>query len=523
MNSAQLLRGRPELFGKLVLGADLWSTQREILQAVARHRRVAVKACHASGKTFAIAIAVLWWIVAHRDGIAVTTAPTWVQVQKVIWGEIRRVVSMARARGQLILPLPNQTELMIAPGNYALGLSTDDSTRFQGFHSAKVLIVLDEAPGVRGEIYEAVEGIAAGGDVHVLALGNPVIAGGPFYEAFTSDRGRWKTFTIDAFDTPNLEGLSLERLRSLPPDLPESHPLFAHAPRSYLTTRRYVYESYLKYGEDSPFWQARVRGQFPEQAEDALISLRWLEAARDPKRLLDDEQTLHAGIDVAEAGNDETVCAICTASGRIVAMESWRGNSRGPVIAFLNQFKDRLDEINFDRAGVGAYFADDFGHLGFRNVNGINVGAATRFPDRFRNLKAELYWTLRERFQEGQVSGLIDELTTAQLASIRYEINPRGLVEIESKDEMRRRGVKSTDRAEALMLAFAQVEPGLVAVYRRENEQNAALQKIVGMDAPSWMLGVMNAKCAKCQKPLPPNSLITQSRGLKFCSVACSW
>jgi len=147
------------------------------------------------------------------------------------WGEIRRVMSLARTRGQLILPVPNQTQLTIAPGNYALGLSTDDSTRFQGFHPGKVLIVLDEAPGVRGEIYEAVEGIAAGGDVHVLALGNPVTAGGPFYEAFTSDRGRWKTFTIDAFETPNLEGLSPDQLRSLPPDLPESHPLFSHAPR----------------------------------------------------------------------------------------------------------------------------------------------------------------------------------------------------------------------------------------------------------------------------------------------------
>jgi hypothetical protein len=106
--------------------------------------------------------------------------------------------------------------------------------------------------------------------------------------------------------------LSLEQLRSLPPDLPESHPLFAQAPRPYLTTRRYVYESFWKYGEASPFWQARVRGQFPEQAEDALISLRWLEAARDPKRLANDEQTLYAGIDVAEAGNDETVCAVRT-------------------------------------------------------------------------------------------------------------------------------------------------------------------------------------------------------------------
>jgi phage terminase large subunit len=479
MNSAQLLRARPELFGKLVLGADLWSTQRAILQAITKHRRVAVKACHASGKSFAIAIAVLWWIVAHRDGIAVTTAPTWVQVQKIIWGEIRRVMLLARARSQLVLPVPNQTELMLGPGNYALGLSTDDSTRFQGFHSGKVLIVLDEAPGVRGEIYEAVEGISAGGDVHVLALGNPVTAGGPFYEAFTSDRGRWKTFTIDAFDTPNLEGLSLEQLRSLPPDLPESHPFFTHAPRPYLTTRRYVYESFWKYGEASPFWQARVRGQFPEQAEDALISLRWLEAARDPKRLPNDEQTLYAGIDVAEAGNDETVCAVRTEGGRIVAMKSWRGNSRGPVIAFLNQFKDRLEEINFDRAGVGAYFADDFEHLGFRNVNGINVGEATRFPDRFRNTKAELYWALRERFQEGQISGLIDELATAQLASIRYEINPRGLVEIESKDEMRKRGVKSPDRAEAIMLAFADRTPGMLAYVRQKAQHQQAVEAAI--------------------------------------------
>src|SRR5580692_9856614 len=61
-------------------------------------------------------------------------------------------------------------------------------------------------------------------------------------------------------------------------------------------------------------------------------------------------------------------------------MGSWRGKSRGPVIAFLNQFKDRLEEINFDRAGVGASFATDFESFGFCDVNGINVGEATQFP-----------------------------------------------------------------------------------------------------------------------------------------------
>src|SRR5437660_12544067 len=78
----------PLWFARMVLGAKLWKAQREILAAVARHSRVAVKSCHASGKTYAIAVAVLWWLVAHSDVIVVTTAPTWLQVEKVIWGGV---------------------------------------------------------------------------------------------------------------------------------------------------------------------------------------------------------------------------------------------------------------------------------------------------------------------------------------------------------------------------------------------------------------------------------------------------
>jgi hypothetical protein len=401
-----------------VLGADLWQMQREILTTLGQHSRVAVKACHASGKSYAIAIAVLWWLTAHRDGIVVTTAPTWLQVEKVIWSEIKSAVLRSQLCGKLKFPVPTQTELRLGPQNYAIGLSTDDSSRFQGFHSGHVLIVLDEAPGVRAEVYEAVEGIRAGGQVRVLALGNPTVAGGPFYDAFTSGRASWKTITINAFDTPNLEDLPLETLRLLPQGLSENDVIFQYQPRPYLVTRRWVYEKLGEWGEDSPLWQSRVLGSFPEQAADSLISLRWLEAARHPQVLHKDEAQLYAGIDVAEAGGDETVCAVRTRSGRIVAMQSWHGNSRGPVIAFLTTFKDRLAEINFDRAGVGAYFATDFENFGFINVNGINVGEATDFPDRYRNLKAQLYWRLRERFQNGEVSGLDDEVSIAQLASL---------------------------------------------------------------------------------------------------------
>jgi hypothetical protein len=144
----------------------VWSKQHDILQSVAKHSRTAVKACHSSSKTFTAAEVVLWWITSHEEAIAVTTAPTWTQVERLLWGEIRNAVYRARIK----YPKPTTSSLQLGPGRYALGLSTNEGVRFQGFHG-NVLVVLDEAPGIMPEIYEAIEGIRAGGDVRVLALG----------------------------------------------------------------------------------------------------------------------------------------------------------------------------------------------------------------------------------------------------------------------------------------------------------------------------------------------------------------
>ena len=89
-------------------------------------------------------------------------------------------------------------------------------------------------------------------------------------------------------------------LRLLPQGLSENDSIFEYRPRPYLVTRRWVYEKFWEWGEDSPLWQSRVLGCFPEQAQDALISLKWLEAARGPKVLPNDEVRLYAGIDSAD-------------------------------------------------------------------------------------------------------------------------------------------------------------------------------------------------------------------------------
>jgi hypothetical protein len=282
-----------------------------------------------------------------------------------------------------------------------------------------------------------------------LALGNPTIASGPFYDAFTANRDGWCTFTISAFDSPNLAGVSLDELLTL------ADPKLDQCIRPYLVTRRWVREKYAEWGPGHPLWEARVLGQFPTQAEDALISLAWLEAAaRRPA--VDRGGRLTGGLDVAGPGEDETVLVLAEGEG-IVGHHAWADQDpRGAVIAALAPYRQRLDVVNVDAAGIGYFLAKHLQDLGFP-VRAVNVGERATDRERYANLKAELYWGLRQRFQAGEVAGLTEERTIGQLAGIRYRHTARGQVEIERKEDARKRGVKSPDRAEAVMLALARV------------------------------------------------------------------
>jgi phage terminase large subunit len=434
----------PELFFREVLGCEPWETPRRIMDAIAVPRaRVAAKACHASSKTHTAARLVLWWV--YTGGIALTSAPSGTQVKAGIWAEIHTAYNAARVPlgGQLM-----QKELRLGPDCYALGVSTNMGVRFQGFHG-RILIILDEAPGVLADIWPAIKGIRAGGDVRLLVLGNPVIASGPFYDAFTTERASWQTFTIDAFDTPNFAGVQDEaHLLSL------SEEELDWAPRPYLATRRWAREMLEEGGADNADYQSRVRGRFPEQSEDSLISLAWLEAARQsaPTGASGD---YWAGLDVAGPGEDSSVLYIRRGDD-ILSVQAWKdADPRGAVLAALAPYRERGIQVNVDAIGIGYNFArhiEDAGYI----VHDINVGEAPRDKEKFANAKAEYYWGLRQRFQQGAIAGLRDEKTIGQLTGIRYQHTPRGQVQIESKDQARKRGVKSPDRAEALMLCFVE-------------------------------------------------------------------
>jgi phage terminase large subunit len=460
-------------FVKTWLLTDLWNTQNDILTALAKpHAKVAVKACHSSGKTFLAALALLWWLARYQSCVIVTTAPTLNQVKKLLWGEVHS----ALARSKYPFPKAQLTELKMGEKRYAIGFTTsvtkqDEGVKFQGFHADHILVILDEAPGIDPKIYEAIEGARAGGIVHVLALGNPTVPSGVFFDAFGADADEWTRFTISAFDTPNLDGccLNYEETDEVTQEVKKKR--LGNGERDlmtmteeeldtnvmpWLTTRRWVRDRFKRWGVNNPRFQARVLGQFPKQSDDSLLSLTWLERAQNDDRAFPDEP-IRAGLDVAGPGEDETVLTL-RRGPQIILQVSWPdADPRGQVVAVLNQYREHLDVVNVDSIGIGYGMYLHLQDQGFPAYP-LNVAAETRFPEKFVNLKAELYWGLRQRAQDGDLCGLDDDTTLSQLAGIRYKHNSRGQILIESKEDARKRGVKSPDRAESTMLAFA--EPG---------------------------------------------------------------
>ncbi len=442
--------GRPPLspvvFAREVLGVELWAKQEEVLIALTQHRRVAVKAGNGLGKGFCAAVALLWFIYTHQDSaIALSTAPTFRQVRHILWRQVRRLYRpAAKVLGGKML----DTRWELADDRYAMGLSADSADQFQGFHSPNMFIVVDEAEGVSDEIYEAIESVMTSADPLLLLIGNPTTMTGAFRRAFYEERRIYRPVTISALESPNVQAG-----RVVIPGL---------------TTANWIEERREIWGGDTSVYRARVLGEFPEQGEDTLLPLRHIEAAARPNHIVEGEvispnprpaaegrgEDVTLGVDVARFGSDRSVIlrrrGDCVEDIQVLRQVDTM-QIAGRVAAAIREFSP--EQVCVDEIGVGAGVVDRLREQGYR-VRGVNVAHKARQDGVFANLRAEGYWALRERFASGLISIPADNQLMGELAALRYRYDSQGRIQIESKDDIRKRGLPSPDKADALMLAF---------------------------------------------------------------------
>lgn len=439
----QRIKYDPLYFHYEVLGGEkLWPRQEELLLAPLTHKRITVKAGHAVGKTYTIADIGLWWIASEPGSILITTAPSGRQVKTLLWGEMRNKYFKAK------MPLGGQMDLVnwkIDEKWYAIGFSTDEPVNVGGFHGKRVMVIVDEASGMKDEIMDGLDSAVSGDECRLIYTGNPLVAKGRFYESFKDPS--FKKMTISCLDHPNVV-----TGKELYPGM---------VSKDWVDTRR------TRWGLKSPLWLSRVTGEFYEGASDVLIELLWMEGAKERKLDLNDSDAVELGGDVSDGGTDET-SAFIRKGPVALHSESWHPG-RDETMVTAGRFANLIRKFGvtiakIDKIGVGAGVTTRLmelakeGRLGKCKVIGVNVAESATDTEQFQIIRDEMWYGFADRFQSGQIDlrAVADnEELCSQLTSIKKgKNNSRGQLKVESKDDMKKDGRTSPDRGDAACLAY---------------------------------------------------------------------
>jgi hypothetical protein len=447
----------------------VWSKQREIAESVAEHRHTAVQACHGPGKSFLAARLACWWIDTRPVGEAfvVTTAPTWSQVKSILWREIRSARRKRDLDGRTTLAcewyrggkrIGDEEEQLVALGRKPADY---DQAAFQGIHARYVLVIIDEGSGVPKLLYDAVDSLATNIHSRVLAIGNPDDPASEFAKVCGPGSG-WKVHKISVLDTPAFTG------EEVPDGLLD-----------LLPSKEWVAERKSRWGESSPIYQSKVLGEFPEIGEDTLISPALIRKAEEQE--LPGLEKGQYGWDIARYGSNKTVGY--RYRGGVVrqvyeASKQSTMKTAGAIHAEVEPHKGGVPAW-VDADGIGGGVVDRLWEQRVKGIQAFHGGVAANEPDRFVNRRSEVWWNFRELMEDGRIdlapAGEDDDLK-AQLGAIKWGLDSKGRIAVETKKEMAKRGLPSPDHADgAVMSAVRSVQ-----MPQRENGRGRTEESLTG-------------------------------------------
>jgi phage terminase large subunit len=453
----------PVIFSKKILSMTPWARQAEVMRAARDYERVAVRSGHKIGKSASAASLALWWYHTRPNSLVVMTSSTDDQVRLILWAELHRLY---RRNPEVLggeLHDSHRVGLVNRDGRRIVGLASNKGENMAGFSGMDLLFIVDEASGVEDAIFDAVEGNRAGG-ARVIMFGNPTRQSGRFYEAFHDERGFWHQMHVSSEETPNvLEG------RIVVPGL---------------ATREYIEEKRAEWGESSPLYQIRVRGDFPDRASDAVIGLDLVESSstgwRNP---LPTDGPLEIGVDVARFGEDDTV--IFPRRGLFAYQPLTFGHS--DIVRISGEVKKLARNlaiggeratVRVDGSGVGGGVVDILRAASDLEVVDANASSSSG-TDEHSRLRDRLWFGLRDWLKAG---GKVphERKLKQELAAPIYGFDTKGRIKVENKDDIRAklRPQRSPDRADALALAVHS------AIFNASNKYDAPpyLEEAPNMD-----------------------------------------
>ncbi len=416
---------------------DKW--QIEVLTDIKKHLqqqsdistafRLAVASGHGVGKSALVAWVILWAMSTRINLRGVITANTQTQLKEKTWAELslwhKRLLNQHwfELTATKIAQVQHPETWFVS----AVPWSKERSEAFAGLHAEHVLVMFDEASAIEDIIYDTAEGAMTTTGAMFFAFGNPTRNRGRFYEIHHKYRNRWICKQVDS--------------------------------RSAKMTNKAELQAWAEdYGEDSDFYRIRVKGEFPRQSSNQLISLEDIEHAST--RNISLAEVAHSprvmGVDVARFGGDSSVI---TKRQGLLTHEQIKHIGLD-LMTFANIVAQEIDSyqpdmVFIDAGGVGGGVIDRLHQLGYRNVVGVDFGGTASDKTKYVNKRAEMWCNMRDYLKQGSIPA--EKELHSDLSTIEYFFRgDNGQIQLESKSDMRRRGVQSPDLGDSLALTFAQ-------------------------------------------------------------------
>lgn len=468
-------RENPVAFCRDILGIEPWSKQVEVLEALRDHKRVAVCSGHKCGKSETLAMAALWFFCSFEDARVVATCVTARQVDGIVYRAIRKLHARAghcvacrkesarrveERRPPLPVPCEHSARIDGEPATLArTGIRTDDFREIAGFTAAEpeavagvsgknILYLPDEASGIPREIFEAIEGNRAGGNARVLMASNPTKTDGVFFDAFEDPKVSelWHQVHVSSEETPNVvQG------RDVIPGL---------------ASLEWVEEKRAEWGEDSPLYRVRVKGQFVRNETAKIISLHLLGEAEARWESTPADGPLRVGVDPAGPGEGGDESAFAARRGKKqIALKVHRGLDEHRLVDELLVF---VRDLRRPRE-TPTVIVDGEGPTGQKVVRVLRehldrnegdfvlvvVFASNHALNRreYDRVREELWANGRDWLRDGGAI-MSDPKQTKELHAPEWIQQTNAPLKVTPKSELRKLLQRSPDRADAFLLSL---------------------------------------------------------------------
>jgi len=384
---------------------------------------------------------ILWFLFTRPYPKIPTTAPTRQQLLDVLWPEISKWISNSLVLKKYFEWQKTRVVMTQAPERwFATARTANKPENLAGFHEEHILFVVDEASGVKDEIFEVIEGALTTAGAKLLMCGNPTKTSGVFYDSFHSDRDMYWTAKVSCLDSPRVTIEYAERLAR-------------------------------KYGKDSDVYRVRVLGEFPSKEPDVLIPLELVEQATMTDVTETDSHgipryigPLEIGADIARYGDDEIVFIPRIGTHVFepeihhkLSVTETAGNLIRLGARLLEEHHRTVISIKIDVGSMGAgvvdILVDETKNLaGQWSIVPVNFGGAG--DDEHDDLATIMWDNVRQLLNAHELHLPDDDELVGQLSTRKYRVTAKGKLRIERKDDYKKRHHISPDRADALVLCL---------------------------------------------------------------------